>query len=115
MIGNLDPNGGTSVFLRPTIASCIHNSRYAYTAYHCLVHSDAGLKSLMRCIQQCAGSCPRGTAAAIRRILNYGTRFEVFVKCSWPLRTRAEMTLQQQQSRRPGAQPANTWMNWLWL
>src|SRR3982751_6683253 len=46
---------------------------------------------------------------------NYGTGFDVFVKCSRPLRTRAEMTLPQQQSKRPGAQPANTWMNWSWL
>src|SRR3954452_23012529 len=45
----------------------------------------------------------------------YGTGFDVFVKCSRPLRTRAEMTLPQQQSKRPGAQPANTWMNWSWL
>ena len=27
------------------------------------------------------------------------------------IRLRAEMTLPQQQSKRPGAQPANTWMN----
>ena len=45
----------------------------------------------------------------------YGTSFDVFVKCSRPLRMRAEMTLPQQQSKRPGAQPANTWMNWSWL
>jgi hypothetical protein len=47
--------------------------------------------------------------------LNYGTDFDVFVKCSRPFRMRAKMTLPQQQSKRPGAQPANTWMNWSWL
>src|SRR3954466_8379495 len=55
----------------------------------------------------------RGCALLI--MFNYGTGFDVFVKCSRPLRMRAEMTLPQQQSKRPGAQPANTWMNWSWL
>jgi hypothetical protein len=52
---------------------------------------------------------PAKRALALKRL--YGTGFDVFVKCSRPLRTRAEMTLPQQQSKRPGAQPANTWMN----